>query len=402
MSFSNCTICNSPNSRSCASCRSVAYCSLECQQADWPVHKTLCKTFKAFQSSTRHSSSSKLGLLLPVDSKTPRLVWIECEQIENDEYEPPSEYPHVQSLLGTDKPFPEHKPINRNVFRGFDLDHRVYVVCRETFLVDGSKTNICVAELTRGAMLYDWRGPIVILSMPGTSIGACMYQDITLSDLRTAVDYFLSYGDEPIEDLEALTRSMSLTSRPRGVKAQGVRINCLGDQKVFGVEQYVAVAVPPDHPVFQSTPTGISTHMGLPLLMRKYPPDRAWKGDKDMPYENLPATFMNLNADMSSEQWGWAPLHWQNDVGSVIVVRKDGKDLTARQAEAFAYYCQFKLQPVFEDSLGGGYVDRTREAVVSQFLTRKKFEQFFDIFKREQARDCRDESWLAERSPYNV
>src|SRR5438046_1259916 len=150
----DCAICNSPNSHSCASCRSAAYCSIECQQTDWPVHKTLCKTFKTFQSSTGTSSRSKLGLLLPVDSKMPRLVWIECE-LKEFEGAPPFEYPHVVSLLGTDDPFPERKPINRSVFRGFDIDHTVQVVCRETFLIDGSKKNVCVGELTRGAMRHD-------------------------------------------------------------------------------------------------------------------------------------------------------------------------------------------------------------------------------------------------------
>ncbi|KAH0556756.1 hypothetical protein GP486_005453 [Trichoglossum hirsutum] len=398
---SPCAICNSPNSYSCASCYSAAYCSIECQQTDWPVHKTLCKIFKNFQSSTRTSSRSKLGLLLPVDSKTPRPVWVECELINDYEYEGdlPYEYSHVDSLLGTDKPFPERKSITRNIFRGFSLDHTVKVVCRETFLVDGSKKNICIEELTRGKMLHDWRGPIVILSEPGTAIDPRIYQDITLSDLRIAVDYFLTYGDYSIENLVAGARSVSLASRPGGAKVQGVRINCLGDQKVFGAKQYVAAAVPRDHPVFLSTPTGISTYMGPPLLMRKYPPHRAWKDDKNMrpyPYQNQAATFMNLNADVNSQEWGRAPLHWQNEVGSMMVVHKDGKDLTPHQVEALAYYCQFKLQPVFEDSIGAGSVQRTRKEVVSQFLTRNMFEEFFDIFKREQS----DKSWLAETSPY--
>jgi hypothetical protein len=335
----------------------------------------------------------------------PRLVWIECELKEDDEYEGalPYEYSHVHSLLGTDEPFPERKPITRNIFRGFNLDHTVEVVCRETFLIDGSEKNVCVGELTKGAMHHDWRGPIVILSKPGTAMDPRIHQNITLLDLRIAVDYFLTYGDYSIENLVAGTRSMSLTSRRRGAKAQGVRINCFGDQKVFGAKQYVAVAVPRDHPVFQSTPTGISTHMGLPLLMRKYPPHQAWKDDKNMspyPYQNQAATFMNLNADVNSEEWGWAPPHWQNKVGSVMVVRKDGKDLTPHQVESLAYYCQFKLQPVFEDSIGAGCVDRTREEVVSQFLTRKMFEEVFDIFKREQTREWSNESWLTETSPY--
>jgi len=398
MSSSQCTICNFPNSRACASCRSAAYCSVECQQTDWPVHKTLCKAFKAFQSSAKPTSNSKLGLLFPVDSEQPRLVWIECElrEDDSDSEDGPYEYPHVQSLLGPDKPFPEHKPIRRDVFRGFDLDHTVEVLARDAFLIDGSKPNICVVKLTKGAIHHDWRGPLVVISWHGIATDPQRVRDITLSDFRTAVDYFLCYG----EDTPASTMS---PNRPRGAKVQGVRINCVGDKRDFGGKKYVGIAVPGDHPVFSSTPTGISTHMGLPLLIRKYPLNQVRKDKSQVyPYENQAATFMNLNADIKSEQWAWAPPQWQSDVGSVMVVRKDDKDLTPKQAEALTYYCQFKLQPVFEDSIGAGYVKRTREDVVSKFMARAKFEEFLVGFRKEQAEAEQDESWLIVKSPYDT
>jgi hypothetical protein len=82
----------------------------------------------------------------------------------------------------------------------------------------------------------------------------------------------------------------------------------------------------------------------------------------------------------------------------VIVVRQDGKDLTPYQAEALAYYCQFKLRPVFEDSLGTGYVKRTREEVVSQFLTRAKFEKFWRCLGRSKPKLVR----MYLKSPYDV
>jgi hypothetical protein len=87
----------------------------------------------------------------------------------------------------------ERKPIKRNALRGFNLSHTVEVFCRETFLIDGSKSNSCVMENTRGKMTHDWRGPIVVLRQPGTEIDPRFYEDVTAADLRIVVDYFPSY-----------------------------------------------------------------------------------------------------------------------------------------------------------------------------------------------------------------
>lgn len=45
---SRCVLCmkKSPNLKRCASCRSVIYCSVECQRSHWALHKTVCKMVK--------------------------------------------------------------------------------------------------------------------------------------------------------------------------------------------------------------------------------------------------------------------------------------------------------------------------------------------------------------------
>ncbi|KAH8674471.1 hypothetical protein BGZ60DRAFT_404089 [Tricladium varicosporioides] len=83
MATSTCIICNSSNAKSCSSCHSISYCSLECQKSDWPLHKTICKTFTTLPS--RPSPSHKLAILFPVDSKDPQLIWIKCERDVDDE-----------------------------------------------------------------------------------------------------------------------------------------------------------------------------------------------------------------------------------------------------------------------------------------------------------------------------
>lgn len=193
-----CTICNASDAKLCSSCHSISYCSKECQKADWPLHKTICKGLTTLLP--RPSPSHKLAFLFPVDSKEPKLIWINCEhQIDEDDgiaWEKADvcsilETENVDSKYGTSA---EYKPITRNPLRGINLNHTLKVICRDAFLIDGSTPNICVRQTTRGKMKHNWCGPIVAMRQPGTNVDPRFYEDITAADLRVVVDYFLLYG----------------------------------------------------------------------------------------------------------------------------------------------------------------------------------------------------------------
>jgi hypothetical protein len=198
MATSICTICNGSDAKFCSLCHSISYCSTECQKLDWPLHKTICKTFTTLDS--RPSPSHKLAILFPVDSKDPKLIWIKCERHVDDDDGIAWEMPVTQPILATENLDPryqdarEFKRITRSVLRGFNLSYTVQVICRETFLIDGSTPNVCVRQTTRGQMTHDWRGPIVAMRQPGTAIDPLFYEDIKAADLRVAIDYFLAYG----------------------------------------------------------------------------------------------------------------------------------------------------------------------------------------------------------------
>jgi hypothetical protein len=88
---------------------------------------------------------------------------------------------------------------------------------------------------------------------------------------------------------------------------------------------------------------------------------------------------------------------WQENFGTVIVVREDRKKITPRQVEALCYYCHYKMQPLFEDSFGGGLVERTKAEVLSH-LTKAKFAEFFEEHRADRLDD--DPLWSEEKSPY--
>lgn len=39
----NCQLCGEKATSFCGSCQKIPYCSVECQQEDWSVHKEICK-----------------------------------------------------------------------------------------------------------------------------------------------------------------------------------------------------------------------------------------------------------------------------------------------------------------------------------------------------------------------
>ena len=78
----------------------------------------------------------------------------------------------------------------------------------------------------------------------------------------------------------------------------------------------------------------------------------------------------------------------------------DGKDLSLHHCEVLCDFCQFKMQPLFEDSIGAGMDPEhpmSKDAVLQQ-MTKEKFERYFTQYRASQLEN--DPSWLATQSPY--
>lgn len=390
-----CSMCNEVGLRACSGCKSVSYCSIECQQTDWPVHKLLCKFQADLQPPTeRH----RRGILFPADLTAPQFVWVSCDQRQAEEGEPAWEHSDVKPFLGSGNPSPLRYLVQRNVLRSRDIGHTIEIVGRDAFLIDGSILNQSIVRVTNGVAPHTWKGPILALRKKGLAADPLHYDHITMSDLREVVDYFLTYGDEAV----------GRTDQTKRTKVKGVRISCEADQTVFRAKKYISVQVPREHPVFtQPTPScGISKLVELPVLVRKYPADKAWAKDESISgtgYSNQAATFLHLNTDPNSRLlmgWGWAPMQWQNNVGSVLVVRADGKDLSPHHCEVLCSFCQFKMQPLFEDSIEADMDSEqpmSKDAVLQQ-MTKEKFERYFTQYRASLL--AVDPSWSATKSPY--
>jgi hypothetical protein len=109
---------------------------------------------------------------------------------------------------------------------------------------------------------------------------------------------------------------------------------------------------------------------------------------------------MNLNADPNSPQWGRALPKWQSEVGSVLVVRKDGKNLTAKQCWAMAESCALFLRSKFEASLEASDAQKSRKDIVEKWLTKDAFEKYLGLKKLMVTTD--DPAWAGVASLYSI
>ena len=168
-------------------------------------------------------------------------------------------------------------------------------------------------------------------------------------------------------------------------------------------EKFIDVDVQRDHPIYTQQPTSVTKVMGIPLLVRKYPPAKAWKGDRAS-HDNQSATFLNLSADINSPEFGWALPEWQSYVGSVLVVRQDRKDIDAKQGFAIAEFCQHYLQERFEGTLESNNPKVARIKMVRDHICQAAFERYLEEFKEEmvQSFDSDAHTWRDVVSPYRT
>lgn len=85
-------------------------------------------------------------------------------------------------------------------------------------------------------------------------------------------------------------------------------------------------------------------------------------------------------------------------MGSVLVVRSDGRDVTTQQLEALSRFCQFKMQPLFANGLGGGLVEMTKAEVMG-VLTPQAFKDYFAEVRARKMEEGEGEGWETARSP---
>lgn len=304
------------------------------------------------------------------------------------------------------KQYIEDAHMGQNTSRG---DHKL-----EVFMGEGSygreKANACISRLMHGYQWTDggnvvsfakWVGNIVVLRSTGRGrICQDAYGDVTVADLRFALD-FIGH-DVTLYEADDVNKFFV---RDEKLWMKGVKISCSGDMALLEKKQFRDVLVSRYNGICTRSrhqpASGISGHMGFELMVMKCDwhqiireaSKNGMKGLTQSP--QVPYLMLDATPDVDNGNWGVAdPEKWGTGIDpTVLIVRKDMGDITAKQVEVLVAYCKDVLHDAMKgDADHGCRSTDQRKAVVSEHMTLEKLQIFFEAFK-EKKLNRGDNSW---------
>jgi hypothetical protein len=155
-----CPRCTDVATKSCATCKNIKYCSPECQQADWPSHKSLCQNFKDYTEPRPEPGMKRVVVILPGEPK-PRPMWA---PLTGGHYGS-SKHVWPATFLDFSPKYLCWKNIetSKNVWTGKPLGYVVQVWYDDEFSMNfAGEPGEALFAVTQGQEATKWCGPIVV------------------------------------------------------------------------------------------------------------------------------------------------------------------------------------------------------------------------------------------------
>jgi hypothetical protein len=253
-----CPRCTDVATKVCGGCKDISYCSPECQQADWNVHKLLCKGFKDFAQPAPSANMRRIVVFLP-DEKKPRFMWAPVQRNYSGydlKGKPLAPWENIDeaSVIDT-KHLMRPSDTNTNAWTGQPLGYAIQVLFDDNFQTHYTERNQAVVFATQGMDAVGWRGPIIAYcgTLRGGDFDALDIVKLHDMDMRACshlVAYLINHYNKTPEQMVR-----------RGPKVKCVKVSDSVDRKTS--EVYKEVLVPPSHPMFwgQSMLVDVSTVM---------------------------------------------------------------------------------------------------------------------------------------------
>lgn len=178
-----CIWCGKSTAQKCAGCKSAVYCNQICQQNEWVIHKTVCKSF--CDLPRRPSINNRPVMHSSKEQQNPMLQWLEAKSFIDDK---------LAEIFG----MPLHPPVMDFNFRqGCDIQTE-YSIFRndDAFMASGIKPNRSIMKLMHGCRSVVVLGPCVLTSAAVEGSGYGMYMDVTPRTVHNFMDNMIWGGAE--------------------------------------------------------------------------------------------------------------------------------------------------------------------------------------------------------------
>lgn len=247
--------------------------------------------------------------------------------------------------------------------------------------------NRSIQALDHGATARPWYGPLIAMKKLGLQTDPGADGDMDLTAYRNVVDSLI-HRLLPIKEPVFEGNSEKFPWQSARM-VQGVRINCTGDVHDLGAK-YVPFELSVLHPVFVADKPKSCELVGVPIRIQKIPPPLGCKISVPKMRENEVVTRLFQGVKPGDKDFGLVPPQWDVPVGSVLVAREDGRDITAKQVEALCHFIGEQGQKILTGP-------RVKVGELLALLTPDEFRKFFASFKAEK--EVNDLSWTTAVSP---
>ena len=251
-----CPRCTQPATRLCGTCKNIRYCSAECQQADWPSHESLCKSFKEFTEPRPSPGMKRVVVILPGEPK-PRFMWA---PLSDDHCGSMYVYP-ARFLDYSPKPLCwKNVETSKNVWTGRQLGYVVQVWYDDNFAMNfyNGDPDPALFAATQGQEVAGWCGPMVVCRVT-------LPKDDWDDDEDEGDDEEKLYGTTKVLDMDMLAYSHAISlligsandtryhAFRKGKKLQYVELAC--GSEVESPEPHSVILLPRTHPKLKEIPS---------------------------------------------------------------------------------------------------------------------------------------------------
>ena len=398
----------------CEQCDAM-YCSAQCCKNESYWHDAVCLSLKSFSKQPVPNPTHgfyKRAICFPDDQKYPGFAW---GNISTD----PGHHllditkPQLGGLIGAAPNLGkmEIRNIKGSHFRHDNPHYDLFFSHKGGPDIKNTAMNKSVATFVQqGPLQYCWRGPIEIRKKGG--IGGRRSDDMTMRDVRNVIDILKEIGvyrhkDDSGPDSIWVQIHALETQATQARQVLCTKISSKADINNFRAEQFAPLYIPNDLPAIKTAQTlQLSERLGLPLFMWRYPstfPYDNLESGKRL-HENRMAGYLLLGSDPTDPTWSDDSL-WKYP-STVVVMRKDGKDLDPHHTEVLCDYCK-GIVDFAEKNLDFGKAPLSRKQMDQErknldTITKANFEKRLDWYRNDKIHKQKDKSWENTISPFQV